>query len=372
MLKSISLLIALSLNASHVLAEERSLSHNNTLTSENSITYPSENYILGPGDSIYVELLDIPEYSGIATIVRDGTLYLPRLRSLYVNGLTIDELKFFLEKEYSKYVKDPNVFVQIVSYRPIQVYIAGEVSRPGFYNMIGRTELPFLQEESVRKKNVRTESLEIGGIQETSSPYLSPTVFDAIRIAGGVTPFSDLSKINVTRSRPISLGGGKIRTTLNFIGLITNGDLGQNIKLHDGDTIYVHKSKRELREQIILATNSNLSPRFVDVFVSGRVRTPGNYKLPQGSTLAQALAAAGGQKILRGQVEFLRFNKNGKADKRKFFLVDESDKTSFKNPILMTGDIIRVGDSPLSATVNVLNEITGPALGIYSIYSIFK
>ena len=38
----------------------------------------------------------------------------------------------------------------------------------------------------------------------------------------------------------------------------------------------------------------------------------------------------------------------------------------------MAGDVIRIQESPLSATVTLLNEITGPAVGIYSIYSLFN
>ena len=92
--------------------------------------------------------------------------------------------------------------------------------------------------------------------------------------------------------------------------------------------------------------------------------------LPQGATLDQAIAAAGGQKILRGQVEFIRFNRDGKTDKRKFFVGGTNPAGSYKNPVLMAGDVVRVNDSPLSATLTILNEITSPALGIYSVYSL--
>ena len=37
----------------------------------------------------------------------------------------------------------------------------------------------------------------------------------------------------------------------------------------------------------------------------------------------------------------------------------------------MTGDVVRVTESPLSATVKILNELTGPAVGIYSVYTLF-
>ena len=92
-------------------------------------TTPIEDtYILGPGDAVVVELLDVPEYSGVFTIGPDGTIYLPRLRSLFVEGLTVEELRFFLTKQFSTYVRDPQVFVSPAAYRPIRVYIGGEVA----------------------------------------------------------------------------------------------------------------------------------------------------------------------------------------------------------------------------------------------------
>ena len=50
------------------------------------------------------------------------------------------------------------------------------------------------------------------------------------------------------------------------------------------------------------------------------VRDPGPKVLPQGASLDQAIASAGGQKLIRGQVEFIRFTRDGKTDKRKFFI----------------------------------------------------
>ena len=53
------------------------------------------------------------------------------------------------------------------------------------------------------------------------TPYIFPTVFDAIRSAQGTTPYTDLAQVQVTRKRAVGLGGGRIRTTLNFLTLIT-------------------------------------------------------------------------------------------------------------------------------------------------------
>ena len=142
--------------------------------------------------------------------------------------------------------------------------------------------------------------------------------------------------------------------------------------MFDGDTVVVARSSTELREQIIKAGQTNLSPDFVKVYVTGRVREPGPKVLPQGASLDQALAAAGGQKLLRGQVQFIRFNRDGSTEKRNFFVGGGNPAGSYKNPILMPGDVVRVNDSPLSATVTVLDEISGPAIGVYSLYSLFN
>ena len=344
-------------------------------------------YILGPGDSIQIELLDLPEFSGTRTIGPDGTLYLPRLRALYVEGLTVEELRYFLAEQYSSYVLDPQVYVHPVVYRPIRAYIGGEVQRPGYYYLSGQQEVPN-QSVSINSNLNNIENINnainqfipspsssnipaIGGVRVDQKLRL-PTVFDALRIAGGVTPFSKLGEVTVTRKRPLSQGGGKIRAQLNFLELITEGNESQNIRLFDGDTIVVARSQVELREQIIKAGQTNLSPDFLQVYVSGRVRNPGAKVLPQGATLDQALAASGGQKLLRGNVEFVRFNRDGTTDRRKFNYSQPAPAGSKNNPVLMTGDLINVNESPLSAFVSVLDEVTTPIIGLYSTYALFE
>jgi protein involved in polysaccharide export with SLBB domain len=100
-----------------------------------------DSYILGPGDSVQVELLDVPEYSGMFTIGPDGVLYLPRVRALYVEGLTVEELRYFLQQQFKTYVRRPEVYVRPVSFRPIRVYVGGEVRRPGYYYLSGQQGL---------------------------------------------------------------------------------------------------------------------------------------------------------------------------------------------------------------------------------------
>ena len=347
-----------------------------------------DTYILGPGDSLQIELLDIPELSGTFAIGPDGTLYLPRLRALYVEGLTVEELRLFLTDQFRTYVRNPQLYIRPVGYRPVRIYVGGEVRRPGYYLLSGSQDLTNLSSSAEASQlSAGTAGVETrpglnqvpagsatrgpgGGLSTFGA--LFPTVFDAIRTAQGITPFSDLSQVQVTRRQPLSSGGGRIRANLNFLSLITDGDESQNIRLFDGDVVSVGKSPVVLREQLLKAGQTNLSPQFIQVYVSGRVKTPGGVTLPQGSALTQAITLAGGMQLLKGKVEFVRFTREGEIDRRVFSYSPGAASGSPTNPILMAGDIIRVQDSALSATVGVLNELSGPFVGVYSVYSLFK
>ena len=99
---------------------------------------------------------------------------------------------------------------------------------------------------------------------------------------------------------------------------------------------------------------------------------PGKVTLPQGSSLNQAISLAGGPKLLKGKVEFLRFNREGTIDRRIFAYKPASIIDSPNNPVLASGDLIRVNNSILSESASVLSELTGPFIGIYSVYSLFN
>ncbi|MBM5828747.1 MAG: polysaccharide export periplasmic protein, partial [Cyanobacteria bacterium M_surface_7_m2_040] len=336
------------------------------------------------------------------------------LRALFVEGLTVEELRYFLEQQFKTYVRRPQVYVRPVTYRPIRVYVGGEVRRPGYYYLSGQQaisdaaasgpttiaptsgaalqglQLPRSISGNPGLASLASQvlgSLRSGGTAASggsagagdapgallaANPLRLPTVFDAIRAGLGVTPYSDLAKVSVTRRQAISAGGGKIQADLDFLRLLTQGDEAQNIRLYDGDVVVVGSSKVELRDQVLQAAQTNLSPDRIEVFVSGRVKAPGTITLPQGASLNQALMASGGPQLLRGPVEFVRFTRSGQTDRRRFSYSPNAATGDYKNPILMAGDIVRVDDSLLSTSVGVLNEVTGPVLSIYSLYRIFS
>lgn len=338
-----------------------------------------DTYLLGPGDTLQIELLDIPEFSGTYSIGPDGTLYLPRLRALYVEGLTVEELRYFLTQQFKAFVRSPEIYIRPVGYRPVRIFVGGEVKRPGFYTLAGvqnpEVDSPQqgLAEATIGSVEASNRQVQRSGLAGgSSSTTLFPTLFDAIRTAQGITPYSDLSQVTVTRKQPVSSGGGKVRAQVNFLSLITEGDESQNIRLFDGDVVNITRSPVVLREQLLKAGQTNLSPQFMQVFVSGRVKTPGPTTLPQGSSLNQAIISAGGLKLLHGKIEFVRFTREGELDRRLFKYNPNAPLDAASNPVLMAGDIIRVNDSALSGSLEVLNEFTGPFVGIYSVYSIFR
>ncbi len=355
------------------------------LEQRSQITYDA--YILGPGDALQIELLDIPELSGNYSIGPDGTLYLPRLRALYVEGLTVEELRYFLTEQFSTYVREPQIYVRPVRYRAIRIYVGGEVRRPGYYTLSGDRDLISLSTQA------QNNQLQIGAATSNNRPSLGqvpggapagtvsnglstfgsvfPTVFDAIRNAQGITPYSDLSEVQVTRKRAQGLGGGRIQTRLNFLSLITDGNESQNIRLFDGDVVNVSRSNNVMRDQLLQAGQTNLSPQFMNVFVSGRVKRPGGVVLPQGSVLNQAITLAGGPKLLRGKVEFIRFTREGTLDRRVFRYDSNANADDYKNPVLMSGDLINIRESILSASAEILDELTTPVVGVYGVYAIF-
>ena len=249
-------------------------------------------------------------------------------------------------------MRNPQVYVHPVIYRAIRVYVGGEVKRPGYYKLTGiqsmEAKLKSMRQsqswldsgdpEDVLRLDLETENRPfIANNVSESSPTLFPTVFDAIRSAQGITPYSDLAQVKLTRRRAEGLGGGRVQTKLNFLSLITDGDHSQNIRLVDGDVINVRRSPVVLRDQLLKAGQSNLSPQFIQVFVTGRVKEPGAIKIPQGASLNQAISMAGGTKFLKGRVEFFRFASNGTINRKVFAYKPSAAVDSPTNPILASG-----------------------------------
>ena len=202
--------------------------------------------------------------------------------------------------------------------------------------------------------------------------FFFPTVFDALRQSGGITRYSDLSNVQVIRKNSKSKGGGLITTYLNFEKALEFGDNTQNIRIFDSDIIKVSRTEKSNDRILRRSILSNLNPRFVNVFVTGRVRDGGMKVVSKASVLNDAIDVAGGAKFLKGKVRFIRFNNDGSIDKRNIKYSKRNKRSSYSNPSLQEGDLIVVGESFFSTSSEVISEFTSPFQGLFSTYGLFK
>ena len=336
-----------SISSESILSKNKSELNNVEVGSSTIFNNFKSEYLLGPGDSLFITFVGLEIYSKNYLINKNGKLNLPELGDINAAGITKNELTHKLEKMYSKYIINPNLKIEILQYRDIYIYISGEIKRPGLYSS---------DYESDSKSNIFNKSYKL---------------FDVIVESGGFTNNADLSNIEVIRNNSISQGGGKIKTKINFLELLNNGDQSQNISLNDGDYILINRSNNVIKEQLIAINKTNLSPKIINIYITGNVVRGGGIKMEKGSSLNQAIASAGGKKIFTGKVEYLSFNYDGTTVKRTFSYDGKAKINSFKNPILSEGDVINVKRTILGQASEVFREFSNPLFSGYGIYNLF-
>ena len=241
------------------------------------VTPTTPTYTLRPGDRLKLDVLDVPEYSSEYQVGIDGTLNLPVIGIVDVQGLSIEQLDDLITNLYSRFVVEPEITVNMIAYRPFTIAIAGEVARPGSYTL-----------EPSNNPN---------------SLIQLPTVTDIIQLAGGITRSASVRQVKLRRS----IRGKQQLFHLNLWELFTSGDLTQNLLLQDGDSIIIPSTDDIRPEEVRQLASSSLTVdlnRPVRVNVVGQVRRPGTHLLGQQAaiinrtialpTLTQALEEAGG------------------------------------------------------------------------------
>jgi len=88
-------------------------------------------YKLGPGDKLVINVFGDKNLSGERQVDGGGAFTFPLIGNVQAGGLSSGQLEALLEGKLKEYMRQPNVSVEILSYRPF--YIVGEVRRPGSY-----------------------------------------------------------------------------------------------------------------------------------------------------------------------------------------------------------------------------------------------
>jgi len=166
---------------------------------------PDYRYVIGPGDSINIIVWRNPEISQSVTVRPDGRITTPLIDELYALGRNPKDLAREIEKELSKYIRDPVVTVIVGGFiGPFseQIRIVGEAARP--------QALPYRQDM---------------------------TLLDLMIVVGGLTDFADGNRAVLVRTKE----GGK-QYTVRIKDLLKRGDISANVDVKPGDILIIPQS----------------------------------------------------------------------------------------------------------------------------------
>lgn len=159
----------------------------------------SPDYVIGPDDSLEVNVWKEPGDSGTQPVRPDGMISLPLVGDIQAAGLTPTALAAAITERLRKFITDPTVTVTVLGVRSKNIFLIGEISKPG--------EIPLM-------------------------PGLTP--LQAIASAGGLTPFANAKHIYILRGA----AGKQQKIPFDYKKALRDGNL-QGVTLLPGDTIVV-------------------------------------------------------------------------------------------------------------------------------------
>lgn len=256
---------------------------------EPATTGDNVNYVVGPEDVLLVTVFNEPQLSGRFRVENDGQFSYPFLGRIDAAGETVAQIATILtEKLADGYLRNPQVTVDVDQFRSQSVFVMGQVRSPGRYTLSGSvTVLEALAQAGSTTDDAGNEVVIIHPKETAKETPAQPEDEDA-----------DIERINLRA--------------------IERGELSQNVAIHDGDTIFVPKAER--------------------FYVTGFVRSPGNYVLEPNMTVLQAISMAGGvtERGSTGRVRIIRIvnNERREFDAELTDLVQAGDTINVRQRIL--------------------------------------
>lgn len=248
--------------------------------SENLAT--PQNYRLGPGDEVIIDIWGTSEDHLRQTISPEGSIMISQIGPVYLNGMTISDASNHIKNSFSrKYAgmeeADTDIQVTLGQVRTIQVDILGEVATPGTFRM---------------------------------SPFSS--VFHALYRAGGINDIGSLRNIQVLRNNRKIAG-------VDIYEYLFDGKTNGNIRLQEGDVIIV-------------------PPYDQLVNIDGNVKRPMYYEIKPDETIKTLLEYAGG---FTGDAysDMVRLSRQSGTE-NELYNIDKGEFASYR---LKDGDVLTVG-----------------------------
>jgi protein involved in polysaccharide export with SLBB domain len=257
-------------------------------------------YVVGPGDTLDIQLYGNEPSSYSLTVGRDGRIKFPKLGPIMVSGLSFENARETIEERVAQQLIGTHVSVTMGKLRSIRVFVLGEANKPGSYTVSGLS-----------------------------------TMTNALFVSGGVKKIGSLRNIELKRN-------GKLVTTLDLYDLLLHGDTSGDRQLMPGDVIFIPPIGRT-------------------VSVDGAVRRPAIYELKGEKTVAQVIEIAGGlapdadsktvqlERILPSTLYEMQ-NIDLTVASNRAFEVDNGDKLrvplirpTLENSVTLTGYVYRPG-----------------------------
>ena len=297
----------------------RDIFNNKNLTFEPVMNIATpQNYVLGPGDQLIIDVYGDTQRSEQLTVSPDGDVNVPDYGPVHVAGLSVSAAQNKVRSHLGTYYESSDIKVTVGQTRTILVNVMGEVKTPGTY---------------------------------TLSAFA--TVFHALYMAGGVSDLGTLRNIKVYRQ-------GRLISVVDVYEFILNGRLAGNVRLQDNDVVQV-------------GTYESI------VDITGRVKRPMAYELRKNESLATLLKYSGSFANDAYKKSLRVFRKNGRM--KSVYNVEEFEMPEFKmfdgdsvevdsiidrfeNTVEVKGAIYRPGMYQLGEKVNSVRSLIESADGL--------
>ncbi|MDP2127611.1 MAG: SLBB domain-containing protein [Pseudohongiella sp.] len=248
-----------------------------TFAPATNIPVPST-YIVGPGDTVIMQLYGQRNVTHELVITREGQLMFPEVGPVNVSGLSFEDMRNQLQNIVSNQLIGQNASITMGPLRSINVFVLGEAWRPGSYTVSSLS-----------------------------------TMTNALFVSGGVTTVGSLRNIRLMRS-------GQLITELDLYDLLLRGDTSGDARLQPGDVIFIPPVGRT-------------------VGITGEVRRPAIYELKDENSASEILALSGGltPTAYPAASRIERINERGERT-----LIDVNLSTNANTPQLANGDVIQI------------------------------
>ena len=181
---------------------------------------PELHYRLRSGDVLELNFPFVPDFNQTITVQPDGFITLRALGPLRVEGTTVPELTERLRSEYSSILREPVVTIALKEFEKPYFIVAGEVEKPGKYDMSGET-----------------------------------TFTQAVAVAGGLKERAKHSQAVLFHRLP---AGDFKATKLDLKKMLKDADLNTDLRLQPGDLVYIPRGRGGVKFQDVASSLSSL------------------------------------------------------------------------------------------------------------------